>query len=145
MKPATDVTETCFDCGKELPKPSPEAITTGYGLDADDHKICYACCAIRDQADMDETGRATLYLSVRQDRSTLEVRCYDYKVTNWPNSLSYSATVRKGKHNVAGTRHDAWFVDHKGRRWHGVQYGENTQLCRCQRLKENSHENTIHP
>jgi hypothetical protein len=28
-----------------------------------------------------------------------------------------------------------WFTDSDGRRWHGVNYGHNSQLCHCRRLR----------
>lgn len=111
---------TILDCGHE---PSPHlSFTTGYGVDRSGRKHCYECCAKRDVADMVSTGRATLYLS-------------NGEVSNWPGSLKFRAHVRKGRHNIARTRYDAWFTGPDGKQWHGVQYGDNTQICHCKRLK----------
>jgi hypothetical protein len=73
---------------------------------------------------MKDEGRITLYLTD------------DGRVTNWPNSLSFKGHVSKGRHNIAGTRYDVWFTGPDGHRWHGTQYGDNTQICHCKRTKE---------
>jgi hypothetical protein len=114
----------CSDCGEV--KPVGTSCGTGYGYDKENRIICYACCGERDKKQMQETGRATLYL-VESDGQ--------HWVTNWPNTLKFSAGVSVGRHNIAGRRYDAWFHDHTGARWHGVTYGDNTQICHCKRLK----------
>lgn len=113
-----------LDCGHE---PSPHSdFTTGYGEDSQGKRYCYDCCAERDKTQMRNDGRATLYLS--QDNG-------NFTITNWPGSLKLSPYhVRKGRHNIAGTRYDAWF-SFDGQPWHGTQYGENTQLIHCKRIK----------
>ena len=90
---------------------------------------------------MDEHGKITLYLSYRTEKGLASVtgKPYSFRsywLGNWPGSIKIIPHhVRKGRHNIAGTRYDVWFTDHKNRQWHGVQYGENTQLCHCKRLK----------
>jgi hypothetical protein len=116
-----------LDCG-HAPSTHGE-YTTGYGSDKDGRTYCYECCAKQDRQSMQETGRITLYLT--------HGKLVDYgfgMLTNWPGLLSYSCTVKKGRHNIAGTRYDVRFEDETGAQWHGVQYGENTQLCHCRRL-----------
>lgn len=115
---------TVLDCGHG---PSPhEIITTGYGQDNDGKTFCYECCAAKDRASMIEDGRATLYLTKDGDR---------YKVSNWPGSLRFDVDyVRKGRHNIAGCRYDVWFTGPDGRNWHGVQYGEQTQILHCRAI-----------
>lgn len=140
-----------LDCGH---KPSPHSsFTTGYGTDATGKTHCYACCAARDKAGMIETGRATLYLIGRdvppegneaagfatrgsgfskEDRTKLK-RWY---LTNWPGSLSFPVRfMRQGAHNMARVRYDAWFTGPDGKNWHAVQYGDNTQIAHCRRIK----------
>ena len=96
---------------------------TGYGTDKRGHKHCYACCGKRELASMQRTGKATLYLTSKANV---------YTVTDWPGSLRFECRVRVGRHNIAGKRYDAWFrVD--GQLWHGVQYGDNTQILHCKR------------
>ena len=75
---------------------------------------------------MRQHGRITLYLAKHDDK---------YEVTNWPSSLRLKASVKVGNHNIAGSRYDTWF-NFEGVVWHGVCYGENTQLCHCKRTKE---------
>ena len=119
----------CFDCGAEF---KPDGCTTGYGTDKDNHRICFACCGNRDLKSMIETGRAILYLC--KDDNAFN----GYKITNWPNSLSFIPTrVKIGRHNIARTRTDVWFnlIEAK-EQWHGVTYGDNTQICHCKRIKE---------
>jgi hypothetical protein len=75
---------------------------------------------------MRDNGRITLYL-VRDET--------EWTVTNWPGTLRYRITDRHtGNHNIARTRTDVHFVDETGARWHGVQYGEWSDLCRCRRM-----------
>lgn len=109
-----------LDCGHE---PSAHSeITTGYGIDSDDKKHCYGCCALKDKERMKQEGKITLYLVKNE-------------VTNWTGSLRFPVTYQKrGNHNIAGVRYDVWFwVD--GEKWHGIQYGDNTQICRCKRIR----------
>ena len=117
------VTGLC-DCGHA---PSPhDSFTEGYGISRNGKTACYSCCAEKDRSDMDKTGRAILYLGQPKDAPAY--------IGNWPGSLRYSAIVHAGRHNIAGVRYDAWFTDHAGRRWHGVTYGDMTQICHCRRL-----------
>lgn len=122
MTPVAEV----LDCGHP---PSPtEGPGTGYGLDAAGKKSCYACCAEADKVTMRSTGRITLYLTRRQDGGF-------WMISNWPGSLLFKATYfKKGRHNMAGSRYDVWF-NFEGSAWHGVNYGENTQLLHCRRIK----------
>lgn len=117
----------CGDCGEVICIPL-GGISTGYGQDWNrpDDFICFACCGARDRAEMESTGKATLYL-VREKDGT------DY-VTNWPGTLKLHANVRVGRHNFARRRYDAWFR-YRGELWHGVQIGDNTQIIRCKRTK----------
>jgi hypothetical protein len=90
--------------------------------------ICYACCAIEDIQFMDENGKATLYLTDNMSR-----------VSNWLGSLNFLVYhVKKSRHNIARFRYDVWFYGPDGFIWHGVQYGDNTQICHCRRTKKKS-------
>ena len=115
-----------LDCGHT---PSPHShISTGYGQTADGKRHCYDCCAATERAAMVETGKACLYLVQRNGRNV---------ITDWPGKLEFKPWhVRKGRHNLAGSRYDAWFAGPDGYVWHGVQYGEDTQIIRCKRTKE---------
>jgi len=119
----------CAECGEEkVHVNSNDCGGTGYGIDRAGNKVCYACCGKRDLADMRETGRAVLYLTEEGPEGTF--------VSNWPGTLKMRIRhLRKGSHNIAGSRTDVWFADCDGREWHGVQLGEFSQLCRCKRLK----------
>ena len=114
----------CADC--HMRKPQQRNGGTGYAS-IGKRKICYACCGIRDTKDMKKTGAAVLYLTEKEGR---------HSVTNWPGTLRFSAQVRNGRHNIAGTRCYAWFAGPDGHIWHGVTYGEWTQICHCKRTKE---------
>lgn len=113
---------TCADCNVIKLFPF-DSCGTGYGRvdDKPDSFICYACCGLRDEKQMKETGKAVLYLS-------------NGVITNWPETLRINARVQRSRHNVARYRYDAWFK-FSGENWHGVQYGENTQIIRCKRVK----------
>lgn len=117
----------CADCGTVAELGATAGCGTGYGYDARDMPICYECCGKADRAQMMATGKATLYLTGKPGA---------WSVSNWPGTLRLRATVRKGRHNIARTRYDAWFTGPDGLPWHGVTYGENTQICHCRRLKQ---------
>ena len=122
--------ESLLDCGHP---PSPhESFTTGYGTDSSGKTFCYACCAETDKRSMIETGKATLYLTL----DAVYVGHARGKVSNWPSSLEFPVRyVHEGRHNIAGKRYDIWFDGPDGSNWHGVQYGDNTQVCHCKRIK----------
>lgn len=110
----------CAVCGKAVEM-------FKHGIRPDGARVCYECCAVTDRADMEETGRAVLYLTATTG--------HDITVTNWPGTLRINVRrIRKGRHNIAGTRYDVWFTA-DNRIWHGVQYGEGTQIVYCKRLK----------
>ena len=131
----------CSDCGET--KPVQTSGGTGYGYDAAANILCYACCGKRDMADMIENGRATLYLT-QPERSAPGLRLDSYGrsghaiVSNWPGTMRLPCYVKQGRHNIAGKRYDAWFTGPDGKKWHGVTYGDNTQLCHCKRLKSHT-------
>lgn len=118
----------CAVCGEARTVSSEGA--SGYALLANGSMICYECCAWHDKIEMAETGKIVLYLSEDNDTTS---RCY---LSSWSGTLRIElADMRVShRHNIAGTRRDVWFSQ-GGARWHGVQFGENTQLTHCKRLK----------
>jgi hypothetical protein len=127
----------CADCGEEKVHVNPNGCGgTGYATvkeDGIEKTVCYDCCAQRDRADMAARGRIVLYLTEERGLQGGWIR---YVVTNWPGTLRIPvAYSRAGSHNIAGSRRDVWFTDSDGCEWHGVCYGNNTQLCHCRRLK----------
>lgn len=124
----------CDSCGKEC---IPEGHTTGYGTTQDGKIHCFACCAETDMQTMERDGKIALYLThepFSQNVLGMVSTTTNGKLTNWPGTLSFRCWVKKGHHNIARTRYDVWFTDHNGNHWHGVQYGDNTQICRCRKL-----------
>lgn len=123
----------CTMCSKIIQKP-PDSIGTGYGQDSDGNILCYNCCAELDKRYMEEHDKITLYLECTTRES-------GYKkptgVTNWPRSMHFPAVgyYRSRAHNWGISRTDVWFHDHTGAPWHGILYGDNTQLVHCKRLK----------
>lgn len=124
-----------YGCGIEQDVPARVLLSLGAGpLKAGERitrapAVCYACCGAHDKAEMIETGRAVLYLSKRPDGT--------WHIGNWPGSLSFPVRhnyVRKGSHNIARTRYDAWFIGPDGKEWHAVNIGDN-QIARCRRIK----------
>jgi len=117
---------TVLDCGHA---PSPHSdFTTGYGSDAQGKTFCYACCADRDVEHMKNEGKTALYLT-RDDNGQA-------KLTNWPGSLTFGVYHQRiGRHNMAGKRYDVWFTGPDQSAWHGVTFGDNTQICHCKRIK----------
>jgi len=140
-----------FKCGQcQRIRQSTDALTTGYGTDAEGRIFCYECAADNDRAEMETRGEITLYLVKREGKRRPEgARAYTsrvdaagqriytwHEVTNWPGSLSFPVYhLTKGRHNMAGTRYDFCFQDHTGAHWYGTQYGENSQVARCKRRK----------
>lgn len=113
--------------------------TTGYGKMPDGKKYCFDCCGKWDQENMLKTGYAILYLSYDQKPGkylhTGFMCPQNGKLSNWPGTLVIPiSTIKIGRHNKAGRRFDVWFT-YMGAEWHGVQYGDNTQICHCKRLK----------
>jgi hypothetical protein len=113
-----------LDCGH--PESPREEFTRGYGRTQDGKKHCYECCAAMDRKQMREDGKIVLYLTEGKNGVG--------ELSNWPGTLKLRCGVKKGKHNIAGKRYDVWF-SFENSNWHGVQYGDNTTLCRCKRVK----------
>lgn len=123
----------CNDC-KQI-KPVQAEGGTGYGYPAEnepdaDKPVCYDCCGKRDITRMVKTGKAVLYLSKSKDGA--------WQVGNWPGTIRFNASVKEGRHNIAHYRWDAWFTGPDKRQWHGVQYGNMTQLLHCKRISATS-------
>lgn len=116
--------------------------TPGYALTADGEKYCYDCCAIADREYMIEHGHSKgLPLYLTYERGSNSEYFKNPIITNWPGTLKFTAfnpnmLRRRGRHNIAGTRYDVWFAGPDGYVWHGVKYGEFTQICHCKRTKE---------
>lgn len=90
-----------------------------------------------DKALMRDAGKITLYL-VRGPKLPPKLGSDDRVVAhlvNWDASLSIpTRRIKRSPHNIARYRYDTWFV-FEGDVWHGVQYGDMTQLCHCKRTK----------
>lgn len=122
-----------LDCG-HFPSEHSE-FTTGYGEDNEGKTFCYQCCADNERAAMIDMGKACLYLVKRQNNDKHDT--HNWYVTDWPGKLEFKCYyVSKGNHNIARTRTDCWFNGPDGFVWHGMQFGENTQVCHCKRTKE---------
>lgn len=119
---------TCDQCG-ETKEPAIDSISTGYGTDKDNKKICFTCCGINDLSKLENAkigDRFTYYLINRDGKHFIE---------NWPGTMSIRIHyVRKGKHNIAGSRYDFWF-GYKGNNFHGIQYGNFTQIAHIKTVK----------
>ena len=128
----TDNRERCWVCGLPIDKPKQGSITTGYGLDEDGHKVCYACCADSDRDYMKSHERITLYFVKREVNG-----CKQWFVSNWPGSLEFKAfNVSKGSHNIARTQYSFSFRDDTGKLWHGRQYGQWNEIAHCRKAKQ---------
>ena len=127
----------CSVCKKVYPIASHGGM--GYAITKKDDLLCYECCASEDTNEMMQTGKAMLYLSAKQHQeNTHYIPKHDYYViSNWPGSLKFkSYHFKEGKHNMAKTRTDVWFYGPGDFVWHGVCYGNNTQICHCKRTKQ---------
>ncbi len=132
----------CSVCDKHIEHESDS--TTGYAKDGRTNaKICFACCGIMDRETMiseGESDRLPLYLSENPPKDQTYIHSLgvyaNSEIINWPGTLRFPAWCKQGKHNIARTRMDAWFDGPDGHKWHGVLYGENTQIIHCKRTKE---------
>lgn len=94
-----------------------------YGTTPDGKVHCAVCCAEMDAEYMKSNGKITLYLSGRE-------------IINWPGTLRFRTIARtEGRHNFAGVRYDAWFRGPDGFIWHGVCFGDFTEVIHCKRTK----------
>ena len=117
---AKDKEKIMCDCGHMESDHSD--FTRGYGSDDKGNKFCYSCCDAQDRRFMVTEGKITLYLS-------------NGMITNWLETFHIPVQhTRKGRHNIARVRYDVWFK-FAGKSWHGVQYGDNTEICHCRRIK----------
>lgn len=120
MKTKT-TTFTCSVCHET--KTNTDDFTTGYGVNSNGEKVCFSCCGKMDYDTMTKENRITLYLNTPKDSV--------WYLTNWPGTMKIDIRQHKeGRHNITGKRYDVWF-SFAGKKWHGVQYGDNTQLCHC--------------
>lgn len=133
----------CSQCHEVKPVPQGTG-GTGYARNAQNRKVCYACCADNDREYMRTHDRIDLYLVQRDPIPDRAQRTYrnvnsagkvrEWFVTNWPSSLELPVfTLKTGAHNIARTRIDVWFK-FEGREWHGVNIGDN-DILRCRKLK----------
>jgi hypothetical protein len=117
-----------FECSQcKQVKPVHKQGSTGYAYQGNAKGpralICYECCGLRDKETMIADGKTMLYW------------IGDY-VVNWCETLKFKVNhTRTGKHNIARRRYDIWFTGPDGKPWHGIQYGDNTQICHCKRVK----------
>jgi hypothetical protein len=125
----------CIDCDQD--KPIQTDGGTGYATLPNGDRVCYGCIANRDRVTMIKLGHGNhlpLYLS----RKSIHKRNDGtWKVGNWPDTLSFPIQrITEGRHNIAGKRYDVWFYGPDGHIWHGVQFGEMTQIIHCRRTRE---------
>lgn len=119
--------EVCSRCGKEIV--APNDFTTGYGKDKDGNIFCFQCCG-----DMDAEQLASLKPGEKMMLYLTHNHGMDGCVSNWPGTLKIKCHARTGRHNFAGVRYDVWFT-FAGHDYHGVTYGDNTQICHVKRIK----------
>lgn len=118
----------CSQCHKVVT--SGTGISAGYARDDHGNKICYQCCGEIDKKYMMENDSITLYLNVTKQ----DGRYFEGEVINWPGTIKAKVGGRIGRHNFARIRYDAYFAFDNAV-WHGVTYGNNTQICHCKKTK----------
>jgi hypothetical protein len=118
---------TCSQCCQQIAHE--DKFSTGYGIDKDGHKVCFACCGVNDAKELETMpikGKTILYLDTKAKT-----------LSNWPGTFKIQLHyIREGRHNIAGKRYDAWF-NYKGNEFHAVQYGNNTQIAHVKRIVSN--------
>lgn len=116
----------CSWCGDIITEPD-GGIGSGYALDDDGDIACYACCAKGEEKSMQENGLIDLFLLSNDDDKR--------EVINWPETLRLPVLrYKEGWHITAGIRRDVWF-HFNGYVWHGVQYGDEVEICHCRKTK----------
>lgn len=113
----------CDNCKRTITNDSD--FTTGYGTNREDEKICFECIGFHDKQKLRSLKPGEfMWLYFAKDR-----------LINWPGSFELRPTyVRKGSHNIARERIDAWFkFNHH--HYHGVNIGDN-QCMKVTRLKK---------
>lgn len=137
MEHARETAWDCADCGKHEASNRNCSIQggTGYATIDGRQRICYACCAERDKAQMRDTGKWVGYLTAKQSPNGSRV----YEVSNWPGSLRLrvGGAIKHSFHNFAGRdgRRDFWFT-FENSTWHGVNIGDS-QIAHYKRIKAN--------
>lgn len=118
----------CSKCGKEC---KPDGISTGYGvMPKTGEKVCYSCCGELDKQQLlNAKPGDKFYLYLTRDNKG------GYYVSNWPGSFKIPVCSRIGYHNIAGDRYDFWFSV-GNRKFHGVMYGNNTEVAHIRCLKK---------
>ena len=100
-------------------------VTTGYGLNKENDKVCYACCGKIDTESL-------LNLKPKEIHNMYWSKGV---VTNWPNTLSIKPYYTKdSRHNWGLIRTDFWF-NLEGKSFHGYQIGRNTEIAYIQKIK----------
>jgi hypothetical protein len=116
-----------------------DGLGTGYGIDAEGKRLCYACVSIRDRRELLETGKQIGYLSFEQEpkhwRRTGTESIKNGLFTNWPGTFKVPiASVKRSFNNFGAVRLDFWFTL-EGQRFHGVHVGDH-QIARVKRVKK---------
>lgn len=138
----------CYHCNRV--KSYKSQYTTGYAKTEDNEKYCYNCMAVVDSDYMLDNDKITLYLTYN-NRIANYLRDYKSKtmyfktmyfeqgayVSNWCGTLKIPCHIQftRNGHNWGLNRYDMWFYGPDSKVWHGVQYGDNTQLVHCKRTK----------
>jgi hypothetical protein len=143
----------CSVCNEAKPLNTDGVGACGYGVNACNEFVCFECCGNRDKEEMRATGKAVLYLTMQKAgsvgmswhegkpaawfrRNGRGLEKYVAQVSNWPGTLKLNVSGGNiGRHNWAGVRYDVYFM-FEGEQWHGVTYGDMTQLCHCRKLKD---------
>lgn len=136
----------CSICGAECVPTSfydeekTKPINTGYGVDKDGNKVCFACCGEMDKKTLRETGTLRGYLIVPSkplpyQRTGVE-DLHGAEFTNWPGSfrVSVDSYGKRSFNNFGAPRTDFWFF-WEGRRYHGVNVGDNSQCATVKVVK----------
>ena len=113
-----DDKKRCKTCGCTI-NVSDWDIGSGFALSETGDITCYACCAESEKEYMIENGRIELYLIWTNNK---------LEAVNWPGTLRFPITK---------VRYDVWF-DFDGYEWHGVKYGNDSEICHCRKTKRRS-------
>lgn len=114
-----------------------DGCTTGYAVLPSGERVCYDCAAQIELADLLIHGNGYLYLS---NNCAGKGTWHGWQVSNWTGKIcAHVVAVTRGRHNIARSRYDAWFVlPGDDCLWHGVNIGDS-QILRCRRTKRSAY------
>lgn len=121
--------KNCTDCGVVTDSPWFQRTEDG------NLPICRTCADARHLADLRADGKGMLYDCDSYLTLAGTIKLQPWSRYGWGQKPVHRKADRK-RHNIARWRYDTWFrLPGDEFIWHGVRYGDNTQILHCRRTK----------